>query len=84
LKRELQPEFESIKAGNPFDSTPKKRGADDGTPKATPRKRKVATDGNGVTTPMKRKRPKKTATPETEWDNEEEIQVKDEPKASRR
>jgi len=75
LKRELQPEFESIKAGNPVESTPKKKTTTDGTPKSTPRKRKAAKDEDGEDTPKKRGRPKKNAVAEPET----EPVIKDEP-----
>jgi len=79
LKRELKSEFESIKAGNPVDSTPKKKAAD-ATPKSTPRKRKAAAGEDGEETPKKRGRPKKGAAKSEEpVEDEAEMVVKDEP-----
>ncbi|KAH4862243.1 hypothetical protein HBI29_071680 [Parastagonospora nodorum] len=78
LKRELKGEFESIKAGNPVDSTPKKKTAD-ATPKSTPRKRKAAAEEDGEETPKKRGRPKKWAAKSKEpVEAEAETVVKDE------
>ncbi|KAH7091256.1 hypothetical protein FB567DRAFT_577172 [Paraphoma chrysanthemicola] len=84
LKRELKGEFESIKAGNPIDGTPKKKGASgDGTPKSTSRKRKGKTDGEEGenASPKKRGRPKKNAaaTAEAQENVEEDINIKAEP-----
>ncbi|KAH6164283.1 hypothetical protein HBI68_111730 [Parastagonospora nodorum] len=76
--RELKGEFESIKAGNPVDSTPKKKTAD-ATPKSTPRKRKAAAEEDGEETPKKRGRPKKWAAKSKEpVEAEAETVVKDE------
>ncbi|KAH7081543.1 hypothetical protein BKA63DRAFT_599873 [Paraphoma chrysanthemicola] len=84
LKRELKGEFESIKAGNPIDGTPKKKGTSgDGTPKSTSKKRKGKTDGEEGenASPKKRGRPKKNAAAaaEAEEDIDEEMGVKTEP-----
>lgn len=79
LKRELKGEFESIKAGNPVDSTPKKKAAD-ATPKSTPRKRKAVAGEDGEETPKKRERPKMGAAKSEELvEDESEILVKEEP-----
>lgn len=68
LKRELQGEFKSIKAGNPIDSTTK--------PKGTPRKRKTAAaEGDSEESPKKKERAKKNAA----FESKSEVQVKEEP-----